>query len=176
MPTPIVVAIVCILITSLVLRKTALGLYIQSVGINKKASRIAGINSERIIFLCYVVCGLCAGIAGIVASTPGSALRFQQHRTELRAGCDSGSCTRRQQPRRRKVPAGRLYYRCVHHQAITTTRMRSASRPSRHRCTRRSLLSLLWQSRHLRLRHFMKKMSVRRQLCQRRCCIMKAKN
>ena len=52
MPTPIVVAIVCILITSLVLRKTALGLYIQSVGINKKASRIAGINSERIIFLC----------------------------------------------------------------------------------------------------------------------------
>ena len=45
MPTPIVVAIVCILITSLVLRKTALGLYIQSVGINKKASRIAGINS-----------------------------------------------------------------------------------------------------------------------------------
>ena len=69
MPTPIVVAIVCILITSLVLRKTALGLYIQSVGINKKASRIAGINSERIIFLCYVVCGLCAGIAGIVASS-----------------------------------------------------------------------------------------------------------
>ena len=61
MPTPIVVAIVCILITSLVLRKTALGLYIQSVGINKKASRI--------IFLCYVVCGLCAGIAGIVASS-----------------------------------------------------------------------------------------------------------
>ena len=51
------------------LRKTAPGLYIQSVGINKKASRIAGINSERIIFLCYVVCGLCAGIAGIVASS-----------------------------------------------------------------------------------------------------------
>ena len=65
----LVVAIVWILITSLVLRKTALGLYIQSVGINKKASRIAGINSERIIFLCYVVCGLCAGIAGIVASS-----------------------------------------------------------------------------------------------------------
>lgn len=114
MPTPIVVAIVCILITSLVLRKTALGLYIQSVGINKKASRIAGINSERIIFLCYVVCGLCAGIAGIVASSRISSA-VQQHRTELRAGCDSGSCTRRQQPRRRKVPAGRLYYRCVHH-------------------------------------------------------------
>jgi simple sugar transport system permease protein len=68
-PTPIVIAAVCVLLMSILLKKTALGLYIQSVGINKKASRIAGLNSERIIFLCYAVCGLCAGIAGIVASS-----------------------------------------------------------------------------------------------------------
>ena len=46
-----------------------MGMYIQSVGINKKASRIAGLNSKRIIFVCYLLCGLCAGIAGIVASS-----------------------------------------------------------------------------------------------------------
>ncbi len=69
MPTPIIIAAVCIAVAALILKKTALGLYIQSVGINKKASRIAGINSERIIFLCYMICGLCAGIAGIVASS-----------------------------------------------------------------------------------------------------------
>ncbi len=68
-PTPIVIAAACILIVSVLLKKTALGLYIQSVGINKKASRIAGLNSERIIFLCYIVCGLMAGIAGVVASS-----------------------------------------------------------------------------------------------------------
>lgn len=68
-PTPIVIAAVCVLVMSVLLKKTALGLYIQSVGINKKASRIAGLNSEKIIFLCYVVCGLCAGIAGIVAAS-----------------------------------------------------------------------------------------------------------
>ncbi len=68
-PTPILIAAVCVAIISLVLKKTALGMYIQSVGINKKASRIAGLNSKRIIFLCYVICGLCAGIAGIVASS-----------------------------------------------------------------------------------------------------------
>lgn len=68
-PTPIVIAAICILITAVVLRKTALGLYIQSVGINKKASRIAGLNSEKIIFLTYIICGLLAGIAGIVASS-----------------------------------------------------------------------------------------------------------
>lgn len=69
MPTPIIIAAVCVLVVSFILKKTALGLYIQSVGINKKASRIAGLNSSKIIFLCYVVCGLMAGIAGIVASS-----------------------------------------------------------------------------------------------------------
>lgn len=68
-PTPLIIAAVCIAVVTIVLKKSALGLYIQSVGINKKASRIAGLNSQKIIFLCYVLCGLCAGIAGVVASS-----------------------------------------------------------------------------------------------------------
>ncbi|MGM9539020.1 MAG: ABC transporter permease [Candidatus Onthomonas sp.] len=68
-PTPIIIAAICVVVVSLVLKKTAMGLYIQSVGINRKASRIAGLNSQRIIFLCYVLCGLCAGIAGLVNSS-----------------------------------------------------------------------------------------------------------
>lgn len=38
-PTPIIVAAVCVAIASIVLRYTALGTYIQSVGINKKLPR-----------------------------------------------------------------------------------------------------------------------------------------
>ena len=53
LPTPIIIAALCILIVSIVLKKTAMGMYVQSVGINKKASRIAGLNSQKIIFLCY---------------------------------------------------------------------------------------------------------------------------
>ncbi|MBQ5850884.1 MAG: ABC transporter permease [Lachnospiraceae bacterium] len=68
-PTPIIIAAICFVIMTLFLKKTALCLYVQSVGINKKASRIAGINSQRIIFICYIICGLCAGIAGIVAAS-----------------------------------------------------------------------------------------------------------
>ncbi len=68
-PTPVVIAAICILVMTLVLKKTALGMYIQSVGINGRASRIAGLNSKRIIFLTYMLCGLFAGIAGIVASS-----------------------------------------------------------------------------------------------------------
>ena len=68
-PTPMIIAAICIVAVTVVLKKSAMGMYIQSVGINKKASRIAGLNSQRIIFLCYVLCGLCAGIAGVVASS-----------------------------------------------------------------------------------------------------------
>ena len=68
-PTPIFVTIIVIAIAAVVLKKTSLGLYIQSVGINNRAARLLGINSGLICFICYVVCGLCAGIAGIVASS-----------------------------------------------------------------------------------------------------------
>lgn len=69
LPTPLVITAICAVIITLLLKKTALGMFIQSVGINAKASRIAGLNSKRIIFLTYVLCGLFAGIAGIVASS-----------------------------------------------------------------------------------------------------------
>ncbi|MBO6149143.1 MAG: ABC transporter permease [Lachnospiraceae bacterium] len=68
-PTPIIIAAVCIAIVALMLSKTSLGMYIQSVGINSKASRIAGLNSKRIIFMTYVICGLFAGVAGLVNSS-----------------------------------------------------------------------------------------------------------
>lgn len=69
MPTPIIIAVVCIAIMACVLKFTALGTYIQSVGINKKASRISGFNSAKIILMCYTICGLCAGIAGLVETS-----------------------------------------------------------------------------------------------------------
>ncbi len=68
-PTPILIAAACIAAMSLVLKFTAVGTYVQSVGINKKASRIAGFDSAKIILLCYTICGFFAGIAGITATS-----------------------------------------------------------------------------------------------------------
>lgn len=68
-PTPIFAALIVVLIVYIVLKKTALGLYIESVGINGTASRLVGLNSTMIKFLTYVICGLMAGIAGLVASS-----------------------------------------------------------------------------------------------------------
>lgn len=68
-PTPIFMAVIVIVIVYLVLKKTALGLYIESVGINGTASRLVGLNSTMIKFLTYVICGVLAGVAGMVASS-----------------------------------------------------------------------------------------------------------
>lgn len=68
-PTPVFAAVAVIIIVTILLKKTSLGLYIQSVGINARAARILGINSAVICFACYLLCGICAGISGIVASS-----------------------------------------------------------------------------------------------------------
>lgn len=68
-PTPVFVALLMVILTYVLLKKTTLGLYIQTVGINPKASRLMGIKSSIIIFFSYVFCGLCAGVSGLVASS-----------------------------------------------------------------------------------------------------------
>ena len=55
--------------TGLLTRKTALGLFIESVGDNATASAYSGVNARKIKFLVYVFSGLCAGIAGLVSAS-----------------------------------------------------------------------------------------------------------
>ena len=68
-PTQVFVAIFVVIVVTIILKKTALGLYIESVGINGNASRLVGLNSTLIKFLTYVICGVLAGVAGLVASS-----------------------------------------------------------------------------------------------------------
>lgn len=56
------------LATALLMRKTALGLFIQAVGINPVAARLAGLKTAVLIFFVYVFCSACAGLAGLMIS------------------------------------------------------------------------------------------------------------
>lgn len=68
-PTPVFIVIAFVALTVLLLKKTALSTYIQTVGINPKAGRLVGINSTMIIFFCYLFSGLCSGVAGTIAAS-----------------------------------------------------------------------------------------------------------
>lgn len=63
-----VVALVAIVL-ALLMRLTALGLFIQSVGINPVAARLAGVRTASLIWAVYVFCGACAGLAGLMISS-----------------------------------------------------------------------------------------------------------
>jgi galactofuranose transport system permease protein len=56
-------------LTWLITRKTAIGIFIESVGINFRSSYFSGIDEKKIKLLVYTFCGFCAGIAGLVASS-----------------------------------------------------------------------------------------------------------
>lgn len=48
------------------LRRTAFGLFVEAVGGNAAAADLAGIDARMIKLAAYLVCGLCAGLAGVV--------------------------------------------------------------------------------------------------------------
>lgn len=69
LPFSIFVVMLVFAFAALLTRKTALGIFIESVGCNPGASRLAGIQSNFVIISVYVFCGLCAGIAGLLLSS-----------------------------------------------------------------------------------------------------------
>jgi simple sugar transport system permease protein len=50
-------------------KKTALGLFIQAVGINPVAARLAGLRTATLIIFVYVFCSACAGLAGMLITS-----------------------------------------------------------------------------------------------------------
>ncbi|MYM24397.1 ABC transporter permease [Duganella sp. FT135W] len=69
LPFSLFIVAAVFIVTALLLRKTALGLFIQSVGINPVAARLAGLKTAVLIFFVYVFCSACAGIAGLMITS-----------------------------------------------------------------------------------------------------------
>jgi len=63
-----IVAIVFVL-TWLLARRTAFGLFVESVGINARSSFFSGIAEKNIKLVVYTISGLCAGIGGLIYSS-----------------------------------------------------------------------------------------------------------
>lgn len=68
LPMPAIIAAVMLLLIWLLTRKTALGLFIEAVGINLRSARNAGVSTRWVVMSVYVICGLCAAVAGIIVT------------------------------------------------------------------------------------------------------------
>ncbi|WP_425101150.1 ABC transporter permease [Tropicibacter sp. S64] len=67
-PTPILIWIALGALIIFAVRKTALGMLIEAIGINERSSRLAGINSRLLLVCVYLVSGLCAALAGVIVA------------------------------------------------------------------------------------------------------------
>jgi ribose transport system permease protein len=65
-PIPVIVMFVIFAVLYLMLKHTRFGRYIYSVGGNETASRLTGINTDRIIMAAFVLSGLFASLASLI--------------------------------------------------------------------------------------------------------------
>ena len=65
-PTPIIIMVIFLVLISLVLRMTNLGLYTQVVGINEGTAHLNGINPVWVKLIAFVICGICVATSGCI--------------------------------------------------------------------------------------------------------------
>lgn len=69
LPLSVLIAAAVLVLTGLVVRRTALGLLLESVGGNREASRLVGIRARGLTIAVYAFCALCAAGAGLMISS-----------------------------------------------------------------------------------------------------------
>lgn len=69
LPVSIYIVAVVFLFAWVLVRKTSIGLFIESVGINAKSTYYSGISEKNIKLFVYTFCGFCSAIAGLILSS-----------------------------------------------------------------------------------------------------------
>jgi len=67
-PVPVVIALAVAAGLALLTRRTALGLFIEAVGVNPRASRLAGLHTRGLLLAVYALSGLTAALAGVIVA------------------------------------------------------------------------------------------------------------
>lgn len=68
LPMPVVIALGLALFTAAIVRATALGLLVEAIGVNRRASTYAGVDSRSVLIATYAISGVCAAVAGVIAA------------------------------------------------------------------------------------------------------------
>ncbi len=66
LPMPVIITAVVLILMLLFTRRTSFGMFVETVGINRSASRVSGINAKRVLMMVYVITGFLAALSGII--------------------------------------------------------------------------------------------------------------
>ncbi len=68
-PVGLVLFIILALIFGIILKKTAFGWHVFSIGGNEKAAKLSGVKVDKVKIYVYMISGVCSAIVGIIASS-----------------------------------------------------------------------------------------------------------
>ncbi|GAA4192682.1 ABC transporter permease [Microbacterium oryzae] len=68
LPVVFLLALLIVVAVGLLVRRSALGLMLEAIGMDAKAARLAGVNRRALLLTVYIVSGILAGIAGVFAT------------------------------------------------------------------------------------------------------------
>ncbi|WP_313355929.1 ABC transporter permease [Microbacterium sp.] len=86
-PVVFLLAVAIVIAVAWVVRRSALGLMIEAIGINPRASRMAGIKPKGLLLTAYILSGVLAGIAGVMSV--GSVMTVDISRTGYQLELDA---------------------------------------------------------------------------------------
>ncbi|ANC31018.1 ABC transporter permease [Isoptericola dokdonensis] len=69
LPVAMLIAYGVFVLVALLTRRTALGMLVESVGINPAASRLAGVKARTIVWTVFALSGLFSGLAGLILAS-----------------------------------------------------------------------------------------------------------
>ncbi|NMC85954.1 MAG: ABC transporter permease [Anaerolineaceae bacterium] len=69
LPVSIYIVALVLIIGWVLVRKTSIGLFIESVGLNSNSAYHSGINEKNVKMFAYMFCGFCGAIAGLILSS-----------------------------------------------------------------------------------------------------------
>ena len=68
-PYAVILMIILYIIAHVIMTRTTMGRYIYAVGGNMEAARLSGVRVRYILFIVYAICGLLAGLSGVLMTS-----------------------------------------------------------------------------------------------------------
>lgn len=69
LPVSMYIVALVFVIAWIIVRKTSIGLFVETVGINAKTAYYSGISEKNVKLIAYTFCGFCSSIAGLILSS-----------------------------------------------------------------------------------------------------------
>lgn len=87
MPPNVWITVIVVILAIPLLHFTIVGRYAYAIGSNERTARLCGVNVERWKTICYVIAGICAGLAGVMMTASlngvGQATQFKGAELEV---------------------------------------------------------------------------------------------